>query len=73
MATFLGHNDDSGTINVVEGSLDHIIIRNAPGGGGIAFGTANITADDSLVLYAAGYDENNNFFQDVYVNWFSTG
>ncbi len=73
VATYLGHTDDSGTINVVEGELDHIIIRNAPGGGGAEFGVANITADDQIVLYAAGYNSDNIFFQDVTVSWFSTG
>jgi len=72
-ATYNGKTDSSGLINVVEGSIHHITLRDAAGGAGNIVTTATLTADDSLMLYAAGYDVNNNYVTDVSATWFSTG
>ncbi|RMD94145.1 MAG: hypothetical protein D6813_02825 [Calditrichaeota bacterium] len=63
--------DTTGTI--VVGSIAKIVIRNAPGGQGLEVGNFQLTADDSLTLYAAGYDAGNNFVGDVPVKWSSSG
>ena len=54
-------------------NLDHIIIKTAPGGAGEELGDLTMTADDSITLYAAGYDEVNNYIGDVDASWSSTG
>lgn len=63
----------SGTITVALGNVARIRIRTAPNNGGSEFGNFNMTADDAVTLYAAGYDAGDNFFGDVSVNWSSTG
>ncbi|MDQ7063441.1 MAG: hypothetical protein Q9P90_04250 [candidate division KSB1 bacterium] len=63
----------SGTITVSTGSVAKIIIRTAPGNGGVPFGDYTLTADEEITLYAAGYDAGDNYFGDVNVTWSSTG
>ena len=63
----------SGTITVTTGSVARIIIRTAPGNGGVPFGDYTLTADEEVTLYAAGYDAGDNYFGDVNVTWSSTG
>jgi hypothetical protein len=65
--------DTTGTINVITGSIASIKIRTAAGGAGVELGASTITADDSIAMYAAGYDGANNYLADVSVNWNSTG
>ncbi len=66
-------NDATGLISVSEGTLANIIIRTGPAGGGVEFTTSLITADQSVSLYAAGYDANNNYVSEVTATWSSTG
>jgi hypothetical protein len=66
-------SDVTGLISVEEGNLDHLVIRTAAGGTGVVVNTSNLTTDQSLTMYAAGYDANNNFLYDVNVSWSSTG
>jgi len=62
-------DDATGTLTVVEGNLDHIVIRDAPGGAGNAVGNVNLTADQSITLYAAGYDAADNYLGDYSATW----
>lgn len=64
-------SDATGTITV--GAISFIKIRTEPGGNGVELGNANLTADDSLALYAAGYDAGGNYLGEVSVFWQSTG
>ena len=63
----------SGTITVSTGNVAKIVIRTAPGNGGVPFGDYTLTADEEVTLYAAGYDAGDNYFGDVNVTWSSTG
>ena len=36
-------------------------------------GDVTMTTDESLTLYAAVYDADNNYLQDVSVDWTNTG
>ncbi len=61
------------SITVTTGELDHLIIRNASGGGGAEVGAQTLNTDQSLIVYAAGYDAASNFLGDQSVNWTLTG
>lgn len=61
------------TLTVNPGALDHIIIRTASGGGGEVAGDHPMTTDDTWQLWAAGYDAENNYIEDVSVDWSVTG
>ncbi len=58
---------------VSDGEIDYIIIRTAANGGGEVIGDTVISADTSLILYAAGYDENDNYVREVNAIWSQTG
>ncbi len=66
-----GMQDYTGTIRV--GNIHHILIRDAADGNGSVVGEKTITADDSLVLYAAAYDQTNHYLGPALVNWSSSG
>lgn len=63
--------DTTGLISV--GTISWVKIRTAPGGNGVELGAINLTADDSISLYAAGYDAGGNYLGEVSVFWQSTG
>jgi hypothetical protein len=65
--------DETGLITVKEGNLDYIEMRTAAGGAGVIVGDTSLTTDQSLTMYAAGYDGNDNYLYDVPVSWSSTG
>ena len=48
-------------------------ILNRPNGDGSEVGDSTITADESMILYAAGYDSDNNYIGDISINWDLTG
>ena len=48
-------------------------IRDASGGAGVEVGDVTMTTDESLTLYAAVYDADNNYLQDISVDWTNTG
>ena len=48
-------------------------IRNGTNGGGVEVGDLSLTTDESVVLYAASYDSDDNYLGDVSVAWSSTG
>ena len=66
-------DDATGVITVNVGSLDHIVIRDAAGGGGNEVTTHSMTADETFTVYAAGYDSDGNYISDVNVTWNVTG
>ena len=53
--------------------LSYIVVRDAPDGGGSEVSDFHMTADDSITLYAAGYDTINNFLGNLKANWTLTG
>jgi hypothetical protein len=65
-------SDTTGTITVEEGVLTWIQIRTAPDGEGSEFGTHSLSADESVTLYAAGYDAGDNFRENLVVDWTTT-
>lgn len=68
-----GASGTSNAFNVTQGSLHHVLVRSAPNGGGIEVGSVSLTADDSLIVYAAGYDIGGAYISDVSVNWTLSG
>ena len=73
VAALNGYNDATGTITVEEGSLTYVKIRTGANGTGVEFSGTDMTADQTLILYAAGYDAGNNYLEDVSVTWTSIG
>ncbi len=59
----------SGTITVSLGSIDHVLLRTAINGGGQVFTTYTMTADESVTIYAAGYDAQDNYIGNESVTW----
>ncbi len=66
-----GMTDYTGTITV--GNVHHVLIRDAADGNGNVINSKTITADDSLKLYAAAYDQGNNYLGPAIVSWSSNG
>ncbi|MFQ5636749.1 MAG: hypothetical protein ACE5IR_01980 [bacterium] len=64
-------DDATGIITVNAGNIDHILVRDAPDNGGSEVGAVGLTADETLTLYAAGYDAQDNYLGDVSVTWSS--
>ncbi len=50
-----------------------IVVRNAPNGTGDAVGATSLRVNDSLELYAAGYDPTGALIGDVECTWSATG
>ena len=65
--------DQTGIINIKLGNLNYIKIRNGTNGGGSEVANLNLSTDESILLFAAGYDEDSNFISNVDVSWKSTG
>ena len=65
--------DQTGIITVSGGSLSYLLIRDEANGGGSEVGDVTMTTDESLILYAAGYDADNNYLSDVDGSWSVTG
>ena len=72
-ATGGGKSGTSNAFDVNPGSIQHIVLRTAPNGGGVEFADYQMTADDSVTIWAAGYDIGNTYLGDVSVTWSSTG
>lgn len=58
---------------ITVGAISYIKIRTESGGNGVELGDITISADDSISLYAAGYDTDSNYLGEVSVYWQSTG
>ncbi|UCE07712.1 MAG: hypothetical protein JSW07_06690, partial [bacterium] len=52
-----GQNGQSNSFNVNSGDIDHIVIRNNPGGLGNEVGDVSMNLNNQIILYAAGYDQ----------------
>jgi len=63
--------DSTGIFTV--GVIHHVQIRDASDGGGNIVGDREIAADDSLVLFAAAYDEGSSYLGPAQVNWSNNG
>ncbi len=57
----------------VAGGLNYVKVRDASGGGGSEVTTHSLTADDTYTVYAAGYDQYNNYIADQSVSWGGSG
>lgn len=68
-----GHFGFSNNFNVDLGPLSYIQLRTEGNNRGVAFGDHAMTTDDSVTIFAAGYDVSNNYFGDVPVNWAQIG
>ena len=69
IASYNGLSDTTGIINVLDSGLHYITIRDAPDGGGTEFDAHTMTADESVTLYAAGYDASDNYLMNINANW----
>ena len=63
----------TGLITIDPGAVTSVLIRSAPNGEGIEIADTTITVGQTLYLYSAGYDADNNYSQDVPVDWYTTG
>ncbi len=54
-------------------ALNNVKIVNAAGGAGSEVTTQSLTADETLTVYAAGYDQYGNYVSDQSVSWSGTG
>ncbi len=66
-------SDQTGSITVTAGSITYVLIRDEANGGGQEVGDVSLTAGETLTLYAAGYDNNDNFAGNANVDWSVTG
>jgi hypothetical protein len=65
--------DETGIITVSGGSLSSLQIRDEGNGGGSSIGDVSLTTDETLTMYAAGYDADGNYLGDQDVSWSVTG
>lgn len=62
-------SDTTGLITVTLGLPDKIVIRDSPGGLGNEVGAHSMTTDETLTVWAAGYDADGNYIGDINCNW----
>ena len=58
---------------VKESVISHIVIRDAAEGLGSQVITATLIVSDTYIFYAAAYDAEGNYLQDVPADWTTTG
>ncbi len=68
-----GESGVSNNFNVKPDGLNHIVIRDNPGGLGSEVGDYMLNLDDQISLYAAGYDQYDNYIREVVADWGTTG
>lgn len=68
-----GKSGQSNSFNVISSAMHHIVIRNNPGGLGNEVTNVILNLNNQLTLFAAGYDQWNNYIRDVDANWGRTG
>lgn len=66
-------DDISAVITVTPGATTVVRIMDEPNGGGTEITTESLAVGNSLNLFANGFDADNNFTQDVNVDWATTG
>jgi len=64
---------NSNSFNVKPNLVKYVKITDAAGGSGLEVGDRTLTLDDKITLYAAGFDDYDNYVHDVFVNWGVTG
>ena len=68
-----GKNGKTNYFNIQAGDVNHIIIRNNPAGLGVEVEDLDFNIGEQITLYAAGYDQWNNYVRDVIADWDTTG
>jgi len=68
-----GVSGTSDAITVNDGALGHVKVESAAGGGGTEIDTHSMTADDTFMVYSAGYDAYGNYREDLSVSWSGSG
>ncbi len=68
-----GKQGTSSPFTVNPATLYQVKVIEGPSGDGIELGDRGLTADETLYLHAAGYDEFDNYIADTLVTWRSTG
>ncbi len=61
--------DSTGLITVITGNLAQLRIQTARGSNQGILTDTTITTDDSLIVYAAGYDIQGNYLGEFAANW----
>ncbi len=61
--------DETGIIKVKQGSLAAIKIYSAPNSKGYEIIKLNLTTDSNVMLYAAGFDKNGAYINNVLADW----
>ncbi|NOZ60077.1 MAG: hypothetical protein GXO74_00195, partial [Calditrichaeota bacterium] len=72
-ATQLGKFGQSNYFNVNAAQVSYLKIMDAAGGTGQEIGATSLTSKDKLTLYAAGFDNYDNYSHDVFATWGVTG
>jgi uncharacterized repeat protein (TIGR01451 family) len=65
----LAGDDETGDITVSVGALHHVVVQSASSGGGSEVGDHTMTIYQTYTMWAAGYDADNNFREDVPATW----
>ncbi len=73
VASGSGKIGQSNFFNVIPNNPVLLKIRDAAGGSGGEVGALNMSLDDKITLYAAGYDAYNNYVRDIISNWRASG
>ncbi len=66
-------DDSSGVITVITGNLHHLTILTGDAGNLLPVDERSVTTDESFTVHAGGFDADNNYKNDVTVNWTITG
>ncbi len=62
-------DDATGNITVTPGVLAKVFVVEGNSGNGQPLGARSLTTDQSLTVYAGGYDADNNYISDEPVTW----
>ncbi len=65
--------DATGTISIGVGAAHHVKILSGAAGNTGEVGAAGLTTGETLTLHAASFDADDNYIDDVAVNWLLSG
>ncbi|OQX96688.1 hypothetical protein B6I21_00220, partial [candidate division KSB1 bacterium 4572_119] len=68
-----GIADTTNTFNVKPDVVNHVVIRDNPGGLGVEVGAMSFNLNEQITLYAGGYDAWGNYVREVSADWNVTG
>ncbi|MDZ7376519.1 MAG: hypothetical protein ONB13_07845, partial [candidate division KSB1 bacterium] len=68
-----GKKGNSNNFSIQPGPVHHIMVRDNPGGFGNPVGDLSLNLNEKAVLYAAGYDQYDNYVRDIIANWSRSG